>query len=176
MRLNRRNVLIGMGAIVAGGGAALGTGAFSSVEATRTVDVTTAGDADGLVGLNITNSALEGDEDDTIEFNLEDLNVDAVTRFDDAFEVTNNRDAEADTINLTIEDDDGEITTTDGADEGPGMYFETDTTPDDLNNIAGDGGSVTFDIVFNLEGVTSTDDADNNEIPGEITITADDSS
>ena len=39
MRMNRRNVLIGMGTIVAGGGAALGTGAFSTVEAERTVEV-----------------------------------------------------------------------------------------------------------------------------------------
>ncbi|MCU4751892.1 hypothetical protein OB919_07835 [Halobacteria archaeon AArc-curdl1] len=39
MRANRRNVLIGLGTIVAGGGAALGTGAFSTVEAQRTVNV-----------------------------------------------------------------------------------------------------------------------------------------
>ncbi|MCU4751893.1 hypothetical protein OB919_07840 [Halobacteria archaeon AArc-curdl1] len=174
MRLNRRNVLIGLGTIVAGGGAALGTGAFSSVEATRTVDVTTTGDAGGLVGLNIT-GALEGEDGDTIEFDLDNLNVDAVTRFEDAFTVTNNRENAGDEIDLTIEDGDGVVTTDNAGGEGTGMYFETDTIPDDLNNIAEDGGSVTFDIVFNLEGETTTDDAD-GAIPDEITITADDSS
>lgn len=36
---NRRNVLIGLGAIVAGGGAALGSGAFSTAEASRELEV-----------------------------------------------------------------------------------------------------------------------------------------
>lgn len=39
MKMNRRNVLIGIGAIVGGGGAALGTGAFSSAEADRGLEV-----------------------------------------------------------------------------------------------------------------------------------------
>lgn len=157
-----------MGAVVAGGGAAIGTGAFSSVEATRSVDVNTAGDAGGLVGLEITNDALEGEDGDTIEFNLEDLNIDAVTRFEPAFEVTNNRDSGS--IDLEIEDGDGnDITTEDADDEDAGMYFEIDDL-DDLDGI-GNGDTVTFDIVFNLEGATTTDDAD-DEIPEDIVITA----
>lgn len=39
MKMNRRNVLAGLGTIVAGGGAALGSGAFSTTEASRTLDV-----------------------------------------------------------------------------------------------------------------------------------------
>jgi len=39
MKLNRRNTIIGLGTIVAGGGAALGSGAFSSTEATRDLEV-----------------------------------------------------------------------------------------------------------------------------------------
>ncbi|MFP8889647.1 hypothetical protein ACLI4U_07730 [Natrialbaceae archaeon A-CW2] len=169
MRLNRRNVLIGLGTIVAGGGAALGTGAFSSVEATRTVDVTTAGDSGGLVAMNIS-GALEGEDGNTIEFDLDNLNIDAVTRFQNAFDVTNNRDSG--NIKLEIEDGGGDITTTDAeAETNTRMYFETN---EDLNNI-GPNDTVTFNIVFNLEGETTTDDAD-SAIPGEITITANDSS
>lgn len=39
MKLSRRNVLAGIGGLAVGGGALLGSGAFSSVEAQRTVDV-----------------------------------------------------------------------------------------------------------------------------------------
>lgn len=39
MKLNRRNVLIGLGGLTIGGGALLGSGAFSSIEAERTVEV-----------------------------------------------------------------------------------------------------------------------------------------
>jgi len=52
MSMNRRNVLVGLGTIVAGGGAALGTGAFSSVEADRTVTVDAAGDSSALIALD----------------------------------------------------------------------------------------------------------------------------
>jgi len=39
MNLNRRNTIIGLGTIVAGGGAALGSGAFSTAEAERGLEV-----------------------------------------------------------------------------------------------------------------------------------------
>jgi len=48
---SRRSVLIGLGGVVAGGGALIGTGAFTTVEAQRTVSVETAGDASGFLGL-----------------------------------------------------------------------------------------------------------------------------
>lgn len=51
MDMNRRNVLIGLGGVVAGGGALLGTGAFTTVEAQRTVTVNTDGDAGALLSL-----------------------------------------------------------------------------------------------------------------------------
>ncbi|QCS41133.1 hypothetical protein [Natrinema versiforme] len=177
MRMNRRNVLVGLGTIVAGGGAALGTGAFSSVEANRTVSVTTSGDANALVAFNITSSLLEGSEgsdDEMIQFDLEDLNIGAITRFDGGFEITNNRETQSDTITLSIDDGDGNsITTTDASVEDDGMYFEY--SDGDLTDIDGDGGSVTLDVVFNLENSTDTSTADGN-LPSTVAITADDSS
>lgn len=49
---SRRTVLVGLGGLVAGGGALIGTGAFDTVEAERTVNVQTAGDASALLGLS----------------------------------------------------------------------------------------------------------------------------
>ncbi|MGQ3411527.1 hypothetical protein ACT4ML_04595 [Natrinema sp. LN54] len=175
--MNRRNVLVGLGTIVAGGGAALGTGAFSSVEANRTVSVTTSGDADALVAFNITSSLLEGSEGDNgemIQFDLQDLNIGAITRFDGGFEITNNRENQGDTISLSIDDGDGNsITTMNASGEGDGMYFEYNDG--DLTDINGNGGSVTLDVVFNLEGSSDTTTAD-TALPSTVAITADDSS
>jgi len=48
---SRRSVLVGLGGLVAGGGALIGTGAFTTVEAQRTVTVETTGDPSGFLGL-----------------------------------------------------------------------------------------------------------------------------
>lgn len=92
MRMNRRNVLVGLGTIVAGGGAALGTGAFSSVKADRTVTVNTAGDSGSLIALNPAGDGAPADSGVvqlvdgllTINFgavanNSEGVNLDALT-------------------------------------------------------------------------------------------------
>ena len=76
---NRRSVLIGLGGLVAGGGALLGTGAFTTVEAERTVNVQTAGDASAFLGLT---PARDGDEfvsetDGTIQIDLDGTDADA---------------------------------------------------------------------------------------------------
>lgn len=51
MRLNRRNVLIGIGTVAVGSGAALGSGAFTQVSAERTMTVDVAGDANAFLAL-----------------------------------------------------------------------------------------------------------------------------
>ncbi len=120
--MNRRNVLIGLGTIVAGGGAALGTGAFSSVEATRTVSVGVADDANAFLALEkgselhtnaVDNSGEQLKIDLSSEFGQPDgegVNVGAVTtigKIDDnddvevaALTVTNNGE---NTVTLTAE-------------------------------------------------------------------------
>lgn len=56
MALNRRNTLIGLGTLAVGGGALAATGAFTTVEANRTVEVQAAGDASALLGFVIDGS------------------------------------------------------------------------------------------------------------------------
>jgi hypothetical protein len=51
MKMNRRQALIGIGSLAVGSGAALGSGAFTQVEATRTVDASVVGDSTALLGL-----------------------------------------------------------------------------------------------------------------------------
>lgn len=104
---NRRNVLIGLGGVVATGGAVLGTGAFTTVTAERTVNVETAGDASAFLGLEpaARNGTPENpyveQSDDTVQITLENpdgsneanatgVNVNAETVFRNLVTITNN--------------------------------------------------------------------------------------
>ncbi|WP_254861678.1 hypothetical protein [Halovivax gelatinilyticus] len=99
MRMNRRNVLVGLGGIVAGGGALLGTGAFSSVTAERDVEVHVADDDEAYLSIEV-HSSREDDEEfveenGVVSFNFgEDggvgLNDEAETNFHNLVTITNN--------------------------------------------------------------------------------------
>ena len=49
--MNRRNVLTGLGGLAISGGALFGTGAFTSVSATRSVEVNVFGDSGETTGV-----------------------------------------------------------------------------------------------------------------------------
>ncbi|WP_246987440.1 hypothetical protein [Halorientalis marina] len=107
--MKRRKFLIGTGALAAGSAAAVGSGAFTSVSAARTVDVNVAGDdsallalapCDGPNGEYATANGADpgGDNSDALdeigsdyqfELNIPNLNPNAFTRIDNVFEVTN---------------------------------------------------------------------------------------
>ncbi|RZH69217.1 hypothetical protein [Natrinema altunense] len=98
MSSHRRTLLTRLGGVIAGGGALLGTSAFSTVDAARTVAVETAGDANAFLGIE---PGAEGDayvlENGTIEIDLtatEDgrhgVSKHAVTAVDRLLEITNN--------------------------------------------------------------------------------------
>lgn len=57
--MNRRDVVVGLGALVGTGAAASGTGAFAAAEATRQATIDVVDDSDGLVGL-VANEAVAG--------------------------------------------------------------------------------------------------------------------
>ena len=166
MRMNRRNVLVGLGTIVAGGGAALGTGAFSTVSADRTVSISAAGDGSALLSINVT-GAIAGSNGDTIQFELGNgVNLDATTRFNGSLTITNNGSKSVD-IDITDGNGDSMIDGTSSSD----MSFEPSTSGAHTG-VASGGGSVSFDIVFDLTGTTT---AGNESIPSAVTISATDS-
>ncbi len=150
MRANRRNVLIGLGTIVAGGGAALGTGAFSSVEATRDVSIETTGDDSALLTLDLDEELDGGGNQISIEIN--DLNEDATTTFEGALTVKNNGSED---IGLGIEENPNTITFEYDGTDLSGTYVDLD-----------EGEEKELDIVFETgENVTDTDE--------EVTLVAD---
>ncbi|WP_394738890.1 hypothetical protein [Natronococcus roseus] len=147
MKLNRRNTLIGLGTIVAGGGAALGTGAFSTVEADRTVNFGTTDDSDALLAFEINSETLGGEDDGQIEINVDDLNEDAKTTFDGAITVTNNGE---NTVDLSIDEIPGDMAIehdeTDLEEEENGVGLDT-----------GEDNSIDLDVIFDTEDELSTE-------------------
>lgn len=169
MKMNRRNVLVGLGTIVAGGGAALGTGAFSSVQADRTVSLDVASDSSALLGISVTDAIAGSGEEATIDLSASNLdadglNIDATTVFEEAVTITNQGSddvtsisfdadtsgtAEIDSINFDLSDGQDEPSTT-ALTTGNGLDYDLEivTTED-----ASDGGS--FNITVTISASTS---------------------
>ena len=163
---NRRTVLIGLGGLVAAGGAALGTGAFTTVEAQRTVSIDTAGDADAFLGLEV-RSDLESSTDnngliqlDLSSANASGLNRQARTVLDKVLLVENNGTQSGVDIGFTVDVTDGDSTLVSG-DNGAGEIFKfsenTDGNfdPDDADisvseTPLGSGEATAYDLEIEL--------------------------
>jgi len=99
MKINRRSVLFGLGTIGAGVGGVFGSGAFSSVEATRSVKINTSGDSDALLSFepnnpnNANKNKIISTETESgtsvIKIKQESLNEKATTTFKNALKITN---------------------------------------------------------------------------------------
>lgn len=98
----RRKFIISLGALATGSAAAVGTGAFTSVTAERTVEVNVAGDESAYVGLEPVSSSPNSDfvevnsGEVSLDFSSNNSNVngngfnpDATTRINDLLHVTN---------------------------------------------------------------------------------------
>jgi hypothetical protein len=161
MRATRRNVLVILGVLTIAGGALFGTGAFTQVEAQRSVDVNTQGDASAQLGLEITDNSLNGTSDGTIEFNEQDLNMNATTRYDGSFVITNN-DGSTTLSSVTIEDPNGNPLVANGSNtvaDDEVMYFE-------VSSGSAGSGPITYDVVFD------TTNGDISQVDNSITIVA----
>ncbi|RJX43732.1 hypothetical protein DM826_05635 [Halonotius aquaticus] len=90
-------MIIGLGTLAAGAGVIGGSGAFDSVEADRSVEISVAGDASALLKLDATNSTVAQMKNGIIYFQLNEelgesasVNDNATTKFKNAFKITNN--------------------------------------------------------------------------------------
>jgi len=140
--MQRRNLLIGMGSLTVGGAATIGTGAFTSVEAERSVTVDVAGDSNAYLGLQPTtgpNSDYVHKENGQVKIALsgsdnggKGFNKNAVTEIDEMLKVTNQG---TQTIYFWIEHPDSDPFNVDN------FWFYTDDSPSTKlhNGDAGDG-------------------------------------
>jgi len=172
---NRRNVLIGLGGLVAAGGAALGTGAFTTVEAQRTVNIQTTGDADAFLAMrparsdnafvsNTTNGTIQVNLDgtDSNNGNASGLNKNARTRFENLVLLANNGTQNVNAVNLSVEetvlsDDDStdhenafKITTEDDSTLDPTSGNPVEILSKSNTNTLTPGDTVVFGIEIDL--------------------------
>ena len=93
---NRRKFIAGVGSLVAAGAAGMGTGAFASVEADRSVSVKVAGDQSAYLGLEDTSAYADmSGKELVLDFSANGsggagINADSVSTFDGVFKITNN--------------------------------------------------------------------------------------
>jgi len=158
MKATRRNVLVLLGVLTIAGGALFGTGAFTTVEADRTVNVQSATDNNAQLGLNVSNSLAGGG--DTIQFDEDQLNMEAVTYYNNSFTVTNNDNDGTTIASLTIEDQSGNSMV---GNTSRVMYFIEES-----NTLGGGLGSTAeYTVVFD------TTNGNISDTPDTITIVAD---
>ncbi|MGM0605470.1 MAG: hypothetical protein ACQETB_07330 [Halobacteriota archaeon] len=196
MPVTRRNTLIGLGGIVGGAGLITSTGAFTAVEADRTVSVSATGDATAMLALavnddqSVEGTASSGDDldvyggtatdyadydGDLLAISIENLNLEGRTTFEDLLTVTNNG---TQSIDLTVQEygDDVDAGGVDGQ-GNPVVDFKLYDGDDGPASIVGDtvevgvGETLGVTIEINLRGVTTTGDAD-DRLPEEVTIEA----
>ncbi|UWG51843.1 DUF1102 family protein [Halalkaliarchaeum sp. AArc-CO] len=163
--MERRKFVIGLGSLAAGGAAAMGSGAFSSVEAERDLVVEAAGDAGGLLGIEPADTP-NGDayaevDDGIVSIDLtttsgvagapDGVNDQAFTVIDDILTITNQGSQEI-VVGVGLEDSDGNLVSDQAQvgvggpilrlDEGgPGFADRDDLDP---------GNSVPFGLFFNF--------------------------
>lgn len=120
--MQRRDLLAGLGALAAGGAAAVGTGAFTSTEASRSVNVTVGEDADAYLSLDSfgddgsENYGFVSQQGAGISIDINDVSgvhgpangvgLDSVYEFDKLFKVENQGTQEIEFEIGTLSDDD----------------------------------------------------------------------
>ena len=165
MRSTRRNLLIGLATATVGGGAAFGSGAFSQVEADRTVNISVSDDDNSNTLLQLEaneDTALvtnDGNSSNELKFNLDNLNDNAVTSVTPAFTITNNG---GQNVGVRVRAIDTDV---DPASVVAAFSFTSDTNDDDVttypgatgedNNLTSGGGSVTVDMEVDSSGTNS---------------------
>lgn len=156
MKFTRRNALIAMAVVVMSSGALVGTGAFSSVEADRTVNVNTAGDDSALLqiteGQGASSSEIYATAGNQVSLNQSSLNADANTTFEQAVNVTNTG---SENVTLYIDDADAGIGEQLVIKENGGSSIVGTSTTDGVSLPAGQ--TVELDVVIALRSGSVSD-------------------
>ena len=178
--MNRRTAILGLGGLVAGSGAAMGTGAFTSVTAERQVDVDVRNDDDAYLALrpvdsdgNVVDDLAEGDTDRVpetpeqnrpfalideqtgrIDIAVSALNGNAVTQIPSVFQIDNQGRNTVDVyIQAAYEAGDGGNPDVVEASTADGDPLDDEENPVALDN----GNSIVVDFTFDTSGIGPDD-------------------
>lgn len=188
--MQRRKFLVGLGATVSGSAAAVGTGAFTSVEANRQVDVQVAGDANAYLGLKNSGDANEvyfdtSNDEHAVNFansgnGGSGVNPNADTVAESVFTITNQGTQAVEvSLEATSSDDlsagdPGSISDTSDAPSGDGISAALSTSDDQLSS----GSNSDSDGAVELDTGESVDvdfaiNSGTSDLSGELTIVGD---
>jgi hypothetical protein len=150
--MKRRTALAALGAVIAGGGAVLGTGAFTTVQAERSVSIEVTEDSRALVGIDV-NDRYGGQTDNGVaEFNLQEnlfsdtgFNPRATTILYGALAITNNSGIEGDEMSVEFAYESSSVDVPDNQEtpdtlhEGQFSFraFDSSNTPSDIDPFEG---------------------------------------
>jgi len=161
--MQRRKLLVGIGALATGGTAAFGTEAFTSLEAERNVDVSIVGDASAFLAITPTagsdnaNKYVSKEDDKTVTIDLDGeasgngsgLNNDALVDLDNLITVLNQG---SQPVSIYVEDDSDAVTfrssgasiegSSNSVDINVGGEVDIGLTVDTLNNNISSGGTL----------------------------------
>jgi hypothetical protein len=180
--MQRRKFVVGLGALASGGAAAMGTGAFTSVEADRSVDVNVSDDAGAYLRLEGTGGPnseyVTGDGNgNQLEIDLTDsndnfpnstdpngVNPNALTQIDDLFVIQNQGTQEVDVgISKTSNSGNADLVTFYANDSNSGLNDRYDTTNDNTvalgttDTTLGTGDTVYVSLEVDTSGSTVSD-------------------
>ena len=179
MRLNRRSVLFGLGTLSASVGGIFGSGAFSSVEATRSIKINTSDDSGALLSFEANNPSGTANNKiistetesgtSVIKIKQESLNERATTTFNNALKITNNGDknvgvsvnASETTYSNTTIGLVGDALDIRDTDRGNGSIVDSSSDGDNAVDLDA-GNNITLTIVVDLQSNTGAaiDDID----------------
>ncbi len=152
--------------MIIGSGALVGTGAFSSVEADRTVDVGTAADSGALLqiteGAGASSGEIFANANNELSLNQSNFNTDAITTFDNAVNVTNTG---SESVTLYVDDSDPGIGSALFLNESGGSSIVASGTGDGVQIAPTE--TVELDVVIDIRGDRSIGD-----IGSDITLVA----
>lgn len=177
--MQRRKLLTGLGMLAAGGAATVGTGAFTSAEASRSVTVTVEGDADAYLSLDAStsseNSGFTTQSVDGIGIDINDVTgvtdpadgvgLDSVYELDKLFQVENQGTQEIEFEIETLSGDDFGV----GEDELTVEFYTGSDADDPLGDPVtlgtGDSEDIGVKVDINDPGI--------DDFSAEATVSAD---
>lgn len=145
MNLNRRNVLIGIATVAMITGAALGSGAFTSVEADRTMDIGLANDDAAILEIGGNSSLVTteaGTDQQVLAIDLNELNDDATTTLSPAFYIHNEM---GETVGVTITGAPTDVTM---ESNNNGQDLSSNPTVAGDDHMLNDGETVSVDVII----------------------------
>lgn len=149
----RRNVLIGLGTIVAGGGAALGSGAFSTAEATRDLDVNVVTDEE--IAEDFVDILLRPGEHDSLGWYDETEHDDGSDEFPESSDEYGDSDYDPDGTEISLMQN--EVTIVIGTD-GNHLPPNSTVSYEPMFTVVNDEGDEEqdFDVEFEVTGTDAT--------------------